>query len=87
MDTNIVFAFIILILGSALCVWYGNKTMEGFEGELGSMCGVDLPTCKFGTRCINGYCKTENSPTLPAYSELKVEPSDLQDYGSFLHTE
>ncbi len=87
MDTNIVFAFIILILGSVLCVWYGNRTMEGFQGELGSMCGVDLPTCKFGTRCINGYCKTENSPSLPPYSELKVEPSDLEDYGSFLHTE
>lgn len=82
-------AFVILLIGSALCVWYGTTTnyAEGFQGELGSMCGVDLPTCKFGTRCINGYCKTSNIPALPAYSEMKVEPSDLQDYGSFLHTE
>lgn len=87
MDSNILFALIIIIIGSALCVWYGSRVKEGFEGELGSMCGVDLPSCKFGTRCINGYCKTENSPSLPPYSELNVEPSDLGDPGSFLHTE
>ena len=27
-------------------------------------CGVDLPSCKNNMRCVNGFCRTEDIPSL-----------------------
>jgi hypothetical protein len=79
---------ILLGIACALAVAYGiNRSEEGFEGQIGDRCGVDMPTCKHGTKCINGYCLPTNAPVLPLYSDLKVEPSDPNNLGGFLHTE
>lgn len=38
------------------------------------MCGVDMAPCPFGTRCINGYCKTETTIPISPSSGLPVKP-------------
>ncbi len=79
---------IILAVACALAVAYGvTREVEGFEGSIGDRCGVDMAPCAFGTKCINGYCLPTNAPVLPAYSDLKVEPSDPNNPGGFLHVE
>lgn len=30
--------------------------------------------CRDGLRCINGYCKSDDPPTLPAISPLPIRP-------------
>ena len=51
---------------------------EGFTswntGVQDGFCGVDLPPCPFGTRCINAYCRKENTLPLLATSGLPVLP-------------
>jgi len=36
------------------------------------MCGVDMPSCSEGTRCINGYCTEAKSPNWPNESDLPL---------------
>lgn len=73
-------AFIILIIACVLfgCSAFMRYRSEGFTNyETGvpeGMCGVDLAPCPFGTRCINGYCKAENTIPISASSGLPVEP-------------
>jgi hypothetical protein len=77
---EIISAGIILIIACVLfgCSAFMRFRTEGFtnyntdipEG----MCGVDLPPCPFGTRCINGYCKTEEQPSFAPSSGLPVKP-------------
>lgn len=79
---------IILVIACGLAVAYGiSRKVEGFESQPGDRCGVDLPPCAHGTKCMNGYCLPTLVPVLPTYSDLKVEPSDLNNPGGFLHTE
>lgn len=41
--------------------------------ELGfKMCGVDIPSCKDGSRCINGYCTMADPPKWPEQSDLPL---------------
>lgn len=89
MNADLIAALCILFMACVLTVWYGmTKTTEGFEGGLeGSMCGVGMASCAHPLRCMNGYCKSQNAPSLPPISEFNVEPSDPKDVGSFLHTE
>ena len=88
MNGDILAAFCILFVACGLMVWHTvTRTLEGFEAQAGDRCGVDLPPCPMGTRCINGYCMSPNAPTLPVNSDLEVKPSDRDDAGSFLHTE
>ena len=89
MNGDIVASLILLLVACALMVGYTvlKPTAEGFESKLGDRCGVDMAPCPEGTRCINGYCMTYAPPKIPMYSELPVEPSDIRDPGSFLHTE
>ncbi len=78
----------ILFIACALFGWYSfTRPVEGFEAVEGDRCGVDMAPCPKGTRCINGYCMPPTAPQLPAYSDLKVEPSDPGNLGGFLHTE
>lgn len=88
MNNDLIATLIILLLACALLVWY-SVSSEGFtsEGLDGDRCGVNMAPCANGTRCINGYCAKPNTPVLPAFSDLPVKPSDINDPGSFLHTE
>ena len=89
MNGDILASIILLLVACALMVTYKllSPTNEGFESQVGDRCGVDMPTCPEGTRCMNGYCMTYNPPKMPMYSEIPVKPSDINDPGSFLHTE
>lgn len=79
---------ILLLFACGLAVAYGiSRPVEGFESQAGDRCGVDMPPCSHGTKCMNGYCLPTSTPTFPAYSDLKVEPSDPGNPGGFLHTE
>jgi len=81
-------ALVVLLFASTLLVWYSvTKTTEGFESQEGDRCGVDQAPCKFGTKCMNGYCVSPNAPIFPILNDLPVEPSDFKDAGSFLHIE
>jgi hypothetical protein len=66
----IVIALIIVIL---YCT-YNN--IDGFiDGFVDTKrCGVDLPSCPVGLRCMNGYCKSDIAPVLPHFSDLPLTP-------------
>lgn len=64
----IVIALIIIILYTTC-----NIFEEGFVDQ--GRCGVDLPSCNDGLRCINGYCKSDNPPQLPEMSDLPMVPA------------
>jgi len=64
-------ALIILLFACVLLV--ANYTIEAFENPPG-MCGVDLPPCPHGSRCMNGYCMSEAQPSIPSSSGLPVYP-------------
>ena len=73
-------ALIILLIACVLfgCSAFMRFRTEGFAnyqtGAPEGMCGVDLPPCPFGTRCINGFCKTEDTLPLSPSSGLPVKP-------------
>jgi hypothetical protein len=67
-----------------VCVYYQPVIVDGFANMViydhGSRsCGQDhggvCPGQGQGERCINGYCKTDNPPTLPPFSDLPVRPA------------
>lgn len=37
-------------------------------------CGVDLPPCPYPLRCVNAYCRSEDTPHMPESSGLPVLP-------------
>jgi hypothetical protein len=80
MNQNAISAFIILLIACALfgCSWIMSYRTEGFADFQTSvpegMCGVDLPSCPDGTRCINGFCKKEDPPLMSPSSGLPVKP-------------
>jgi hypothetical protein len=41
--------------------------------EKDAQCGVGLPSCSDGKKCMNGYCKSVNIPEING-SQLKVVP-------------
>lgn len=63
--------FIVLsVIG--LLILYMMPSIDTFV-DIGR-CGVDLAPCEEGKRCINGYCKSDNPPTMPPISDLPVLP-------------
>lgn len=47
----------------------------GGEGFIDAgRCGPGAGVCPDALRCINGYCKSDNPPTLPPLSDLPVHP-------------
>ena len=65
-------ALIILLVACGLMVT--NYTLsEAFANPPG-MCGVYLPPCAHGTRCMNGYCFSDIQPKMPPTSGLPVYP-------------
>ena len=77
---EVISAGIILIIACVLfgCSAFMKFRTEGFTNYTTDvpegMCGVDLPPCPFGTRCINGYCKTDAQPPFSPSSGLPVKP-------------
>lgn len=73
-------AFIILILACILfgCSAFMQYRMEGFSDYQTQvpqgMCGVDLPSCPAGLRCINGFCRDESTLPFSPSSGLPVKP-------------
>jgi len=63
------------IIGLALILLGLKKySSEGFTvGMPGVRCGVDLPTCKEGLQCFNGFCSSPVKPALLA-NQLPVYP-------------
>jgi hypothetical protein len=49
-----------------------NASDEGFVDTV--RCGVSMPSCDAPLRCVNGYCKSDNPPTMPAVSDLPIRP-------------
>jgi hypothetical protein len=47
---------------------------EWYTGIMPGFCGVDLPSCPQGTRCINAYCQPDLQPVMPPTSGLPVKP-------------
>lgn len=39
-----------------------DRVIDSFVNPL--RCGVDLPPCSFKKRCMNGYCVSDDVPTL-----------------------
>jgi hypothetical protein len=39
-----------------------NTVVDSFENP--ERCGVDLPPCSFGKRCMNGFCVSDSTPIL-----------------------
>jgi hypothetical protein len=65
--------FIILAIGMIVYIMMFARTVDGFVDA--GRCGVDLPSCQGErVRCMNGYCKSDNPPTLPPLSDLPMTP-------------
>lgn len=82
----VLFLLAFVITGSRFRTFFTDRQMEGFQTQ-GAKCGVNLPPCAYGLRCMNGFCAATVPAALPPFSPLAVEPSNPQDAGSFLHTE
>ena len=80
MKGDYISAFVILLIACALlgCDVFQRYRTEGFTNfETGvpqGMCGVDLASCPPGLRCINGYCKGEDTLPISLSSGLPVKP-------------
>jgi hypothetical protein len=66
--------YIIAIGVAAILLGLSGFQFEGFQaGMPGKRCGVDMPSCREGTTCMNGFCQSPAVPTLPA-NTLSVYP-------------
>lgn len=80
MKQELVSALIILGIACVLlgCGAFARFRTEGFTNYSTDipqgMCGVDLRSCPPGLRCINGYCKGENTLPISRSSGLPVKP-------------
>lgn len=66
-----------LVIVGLVYLVYMRKPFENFANSDSSgyrRCGWSLGTCSDGLRCINGYCKTDVAPVLPALSNLPIRP-------------
>ena len=77
MGTSLLNNFIVvgfgLLFGSLFLAKY-MKRNEGFVDIYGR-CGVDLPTCTAGTKCMNGYCMPTSQPKMPAKTDFIILPA------------
>jgi len=71
--------FIILVVCMILYLVLNVHRYEGFVDKI--RCGVDLPPCTGErVRCMNGYCKYDIPPQLPALSDLPMTPPTKYPY-------
>lgn len=79
MKQEIIISLIFLIVACVLLIAQGTRMrIEGYRNLDTNMpygmCGVDLPSCVEPLRCINGFCKPQGTPPIPAKSDLPVLP-------------
>jgi len=65
------FAGIVSVAMAAVMIYLLLSSTEGFVDA--GRCGVGLPPCSRGLRCINGYCRSDKAPVLPA-TDLPIVP-------------
>jgi hypothetical protein len=71
--------FIVLVIGMMIYLVTSKRASEGFVDP--GRCGVDLPSCSGEhIRCMNGYCKSDIPPKLPALSDLPMTPPTKYPY-------
>lgn len=61
-------AVIILII----VIVFSKKMIDTFVDP--GRCGIGMPECPNGLRCMNGYCKSNTPPKLPYLSDLPIRP-------------
>jgi hypothetical protein len=71
--------FIVLVV---LMMFYLVKIAGQSEGFVDpGRCGVGLPSCEGEhVRCMNGYCKSDIPPKMPAISDLPMLPPTKYPY-------
>jgi hypothetical protein len=69
---DVVIPLVLLLVACVLLV-ANYQFSEGFANPVG-MCGLDLPPCPHGSRCMNGYCSSVSAPIQPSSSGLPVYP-------------
>jgi hypothetical protein len=70
---HILFLVLFILVGLKLFV-FPYYTGEGFQsGMPGVRCGVDLPICRVGLQCMNGFCSSPSQPLL-LQNQLPVYP-------------
>ena len=71
--------FVVLIIGMIIYLVLIPRVSEGFMDA--GRCGVDLLPCSGERiRCMNGYCKSDIAPKLPALSDLPMTPPTKYPY-------
>ena len=63
---------LVLLLGAFIFSKH-SRINEGFSSVNGR-CGLNLPPCPAGTKCMNGYCQTYTPPVQPKMTELSLLP-------------
>ena len=64
----------LIMLGLLVYTVYLYFVSEGFQaGMPGVRCGVDLPRCRRGNECMNGFCSPPDQPML-IKNQLPVYP-------------
>ena len=74
------FVFILLVLYMIYHLYAFPKASDGFV-DVGR-CGVNMPSCTDGLRCMNGYCKSQAKPYFPALSDLPLLPPKRYPYSA-----
>ena len=64
----------ILVVGMSLYVYAMQTPWANEQFVDAGGCGPGRGVCTGGLRCINGYCKSDVAPKLPALSDLPVRP-------------
>jgi hypothetical protein len=62
MKVNLIDLLIIILVAIILLLLDRYYRIEPFINPI--QCGVGLPSCSNGTKCLNGYCQTTNPPQL-----------------------
>ena len=64
----------LIVVVLVIVILYATCTVtDGFIDA--NRCGVDLPPCSGGLRCMNGYCKSDIPSHLPEMSDLPMMPA------------
>lgn len=85
-----------IILGTALFViifYVRHVCFTGFIEKFSmpmtlslgfNMCGVGMPSCNKGMRCINGYCTNPTQPFWPSKSDLPLRGPSFSPEGEWV---
>ena len=74
--TQIMVCLFCIGVGALIMGYTGLVEREGFLNARGTpavRCGIDLPTCALGMKCVNGFCSGTALPAL-LVNQLPVLP-------------